>query len=90
MNECFVSTQNARKHVGGWLECVFRSCYRYKKHIKPPPWPIDLNLCPASWLRVTAGLLLWPPYTPASFTAYTHIPCLWYGIYIYRHLNLYN
>ena len=69
MNECFVSTQNARKHLGVWLERVFRPCHRYKKHTKPPPWPINLNLCPASWLRVTARLLLRPPYTPASFIA---------------------
>ena len=68
-NECFVSTQNASKHLGGWFECVFRPCYKCKKHTKPPPWSIDLNLCPASWLRVTAGLLLMPPYTPASFIA---------------------
>ena len=51
--------------VGGWLECVSRPCYRYKKHTKPPSWPINLNLCPASWLRVTARLPSWPPYTPA-------------------------
>ena len=76
--------------VGGWLECVFRPCYRYKKHTKPPSWPINLNLCPASWLRVTARLSSWPPYTSASFTAYAHIPGLWYGIYINRCVNLYN
>ena len=81
MNECFVCTQNARKHLGGWLEHVFRPCYRNKKHTKPPPWHIYLNLCPASWRRVTAGLPLSPPYTPASFIAYAHIRCLWYGIY---------
>ena len=57
MNECFVFTQNARKHG-----CVLRPCYRYKKHTKPPSWPINLNLCPASWLRVTARLPSWPPY----------------------------
>ena len=45
--------------VGG---CVLRPCYRYKKHTKPPSWPINLNLCPASWLRVTALLPSWPPY----------------------------
>ena len=44
--------------VGG---CVLRP-YRYKKHTKPPSWPINLNLCPASWLRVTARLPSWPPY----------------------------
>ena len=67
--------------VGGWLECVCRTCY--KKHTKPPHWAINLNLCLASWLRVTARLSSWPPYTPASFTAYAHSPGLWYGIYIY-------
>ena len=76
--------------VGGWLECVFRPCYRYMKHTKPPSWPINLNFCPASWLRVTARLPSWPPYTPASFTAYDHIPGLWYGIYINTRVNLYN
>ena len=80
MNECFVFTQNARKH----LERVFRPCHRYKKHtMKPPPWPIDLNLCPASWLRVTAGLLLRPTYTsvyPSLFHyQYTYPrPVVWY------------
>ena len=42
--------------VVGWFERVFRPRYRYKKHTKPPSWPINLNLCPASWLRVTARL----------------------------------
>ena len=64
-----------------WLECVFRPCYRYKKHTKLPPWPIDLNLCSASCLRVTAGLPLRPPYTPAAFIAFTHIPGLWFSVY---------
>ena len=66
MNECFVSTQNARNTVGGWLKCrgVFRPCFRYKKHTKPPSWPINLNLCPASWLRVTARFSSWPPRGP--------------------------
>ena len=76
--------------VGGWLECVFRPCYRYKKYTKPRSWPINLNLCPVSWLRVTAQLLSWPPYTPASFTAYAHISGLWYGMYTNRRVNLYN
>ena len=67
--------------VGGWLECVFRPCYRYKKHTKIPSWPINLSLCPASWLRVTARLPSWPSYTPASFTSYAHIPGLGCGIY---------
>ena len=76
--------------AGGWLECVFRPCYTYKKHTKPPSWPINLNLCPSSWLKVTARLPSWPPYSPASFIAYTHIQGLWYGIYINRRVNLYN
>ena len=53
INECFVFTQmpeNSLGHVIG-----------IKKHTEPPPWPIALNLCPASWLRVTAGLQSWPP-----------------------------
>ena len=37
--------------AGGWLECVFRPCYRYKKHTKPPSWPLNLNLCPTFWLE---------------------------------------
>ena len=53
------SPRMPEKTVGG---CVLRSCYRYKKHAKPPSWPINLNLCPASWLRVTARLPSWPPY----------------------------
>ena len=76
----FLSTQNARIHLRGWLERVFRPCYRYKKYTKPRPWPIDLNLCPATWLRVTAGLPLRPSYTPASYIAYTPIPGLRYSI----------
>ena len=36
--------------VGGWMECVFKPCYRYKKHTKPPSWTMNFNLCPASWL----------------------------------------
>ena len=55
MNECFVFPKNAKNTVGdGWN--VFRPCYtcRYKKQTKPPSWPINFNLCPASWLRVTA------------------------------------
>ena len=75
------SPRKPENTVGRWLECVFRPCYRYKKHTKPPSWPINLNLCPASWLRVTARLPSWPPYTQASFTAHTHIPGLWYDIY---------
>ena len=59
--------------VGGWLKCVFRPCYRYKKHNKPASWPINLNFCPSSWLRVTARLPSWLPYTPASFFDYTHM-----------------
>ena len=44
--------------VRGWLECVFRPCYR------PPSWPMNMKLCPASWFRVTARLPSWPlfPY----------------------------
>ena len=76
--------------AGGWLECVFRPCYRYKKHTKPPSWPLNLNLCPTLWLRVTARLPSWSPYTPASFIPHTHIPGLWYGIYTNRCVNLYN
>ena len=84
MNECFVFTQNARNTVGGWLKCrgVFRPCFRYTKHTKPPSWPIN-NLCPASWLRVTARLVFAHGLLevhPAFFTAYAHIPGLWYGI----------
>ena len=65
------SPRMSENTAGGWLECVFRPCYRYKKHTKPPSWPINLNICPSSWLRVTARLTSWPPYTPASFIAYT-------------------
>ena len=56
---------------GECQEHVFRPCYRYMcmKHTKPLSWPINLNLCPSSWLRVTAGQPSWPPYTPASFIA---------------------
>ena len=84
------SLRMPKNTAGGWLECVFRPCYMYKKHTKPPSWPINLNLCPSPWLRVTARLSSWPPYIPASFIAYTHIPGLWYGIYINRRVNLYN
>ena len=64
--------------------------HRYKKHTKPPSWLINLNLCTALWLRVTARLPSWPPYTPASLTTYALTPGLWYGIYINRRVNLYN
>ena len=85
MNECFVFTQNARKHCSRIVGTVFRPCCRYKKQTKPSSWPINVNLCPASWLRVTARLPSWSPYTPASFTAYAHIPDLLYGIYVMQH-----
>ena len=62
MNECFVFTQNARKHCrgDGWNVCLGH-VIDIKKHTETPPRPIALNLCPASWLRVTAGLQSWPP-----------------------------
>ena len=44
----YYSPRMPENTVGGWLECVFRPCYMYKKHTKPPSWPINLNLCPAS------------------------------------------
>ena len=91
MNECFASTQNIRKHLGGFLEHGFRSCYRYMKNTKPPPLPIDLNLCPASWvksqLEYVYGLHIPQPLplpihiSQASGMAY---------MYIYRNVNLYN
>ena len=48
--------------------CVY-TILLIKKHTNPPPWPINLNLCSLSWLRVTARLPSWPPCTPASFVA---------------------
>ena len=39
---------------------------------------------------IMARLPSWPPYTPASFTAYANIPVLWYGICINRRVNLYG
>ena len=67
MNVLFPPRIPIKYFRGGWLECVFRPCNRYKKHTKPLPWPKDLNLCPASWLTVTAGLPSRLLYTQASF-----------------------
>ena len=79
--------------AGGWLECVFRPGYRCKKHTKASILAHKReSLSCRSWLRVTARLPTWPPYTPASFTAYmyAHIPGLRYGIHVNRRVNLYN
>ena len=86
-----VFTQNARKHCRGWLECVFRPCYRYKKHTKPSSWPINLNLCPASWLRVTALTTLMASIYPSLFHCLCTYPTplIWH-IYIKRRVNLFN
>ena len=82
MNECFASTQNTRKHLGGfWNMCL--------GHVigirKIPSLHLAHRLESLSCImgQVTAGVRLWPPYTPASFIAYTHIPGLWYGIHVY-------
>ena len=65
--------------AGGWLECVLRPWYRYKKLSKPRSWPINLNLCPSSWLDYRHGLHIPQPLSlpisisQASGMAYIYI-----------------
>ena len=67
------SPRMAENTVGGWLECVFRPCYRHKKHTKPASWPINLNLCPhglESELDYAYGLHIPQTLSQASGMAY--------------------